>query len=247
MKLLKVLPLFHLYIVVDSFLLATTSRSTRFLTRQEQEGKGENETTPKNVVSADNVWFDIEVAGVEIGRLLFRLENPSPLPLHTENIIQLAKGSRRGIDPKAHYVGCSFDFSPATIEDGMGRYRWGHQLVGRGRNAIGRADQPISDPDNQLKHTHSCFGGQYYGVRFDPKDLEDDDPAVFLTVPVVGPGRGSSKFSIVRVGESPKEWGERLLMNAGVIGRMDPSSLEVLHRMARQSKGPPTVVRAGVL
>ena len=217
------------------------------MTRQgQQQEKEETETSP-NVVSADNVFLDIEVNGVEIGRLLFRIENPSPLPLHAENFIQLAKGSRRGIDPKAHYVGCTFDFSPATIEDGMGRYRWGHQLRGRGRNAIGRADQPISDPDNQLKHTHSCFGGQYYGVRYDPNDEEDGDPGVLLTVPVIGPGYGSSKFSIVRVGESPKEWGERLLINAGVIGRMDPNCLEVLHKMARQRQGPPTIVRAGVL
>ena len=126
----------------------------------------------------------------------------------------------------------------------MGRYRWGHQLKGRGRNAIGRSDQLIIDPENQLQSTHSCFGGQYYGVEYEEMD---GDPGVFLTVPIVGPGRGSSKFSIVRVGESPREWGDRLLMNSGVIGRLDPSSLEVLHAMARQRMGPPTVVAAGAL
>jgi hypothetical protein len=194
-------------------------------------------------ISADAIYFDIEVAGNSVGRLMFHLTNPSPLPLHTENLIQLAKGSRRGIDPKAHYVGCEFDYSPATVEDGMGRYRWGHQLRGRGRNAVGRADQPIADPENQLKNTHSCFGGQYYGVKYVE---EEGDPAILLTVPILGPGHGSSKFSIVRVGESPKEWRERLLLNAGVIGRMDSSSLEVLHAMARQRMGPPTVVAAGV-
>jgi hypothetical protein len=195
-------------------------------------------------ISADSIYFDIEVANEPIGRLIFHLTNPSPLPLHAENIVQLAKGSRRGIDPKAHYVGCEFDFSPATVEDGMGRYRWGHQLKGRGRNAMGPADKPITDPESQIKCTHSCYGGQYYG---DVYTQEDGDPGVVLTVPVVGPGYGGSKFSIVRVGESPQEWKERLLINSGVIGKMDPSCLEPLHPMARQLMGPPTVVACGTL
>ena len=209
--------------------------------------KGSQEEKDPSILSADSIYFDIAITGIEVGRLVFHLANPSPLPKHAENLIQLAKGSRRGIDPKAHYVRCEFDFSPASVEDGMGRYRWGHQLRGRGRNAIGRADEPLSDPENQLKHTHSCYGGQYYGVRYVPEELEEGDPGVLLTVPVLGPGHGSTKFSIVRVGESPNEWGERLLVNAGVVGRMDPSSLEVLHMMARQREGPPTVVAAGVL
>jgi hypothetical protein len=70
---------------------------------------------------------------------------------------------------------------------------------------------------------------------------------VFLTVPIAGPGRGSSKISIARVGESPQEWRERLLLNSGVVGRLDPSSLEVLQTMARQSMGPPKVVGSGLL
>lgn len=202
----------------------------------------ESETRGK--LTADSIFFDIEVANQPVGRLIFHLTNPSPLPLHAENIIQLAKGSRRGIDPKAHYVGCEFDFSPNSVEDGMGRYRWGHQLRGRNRNAIGRSDQLIVDPESQLKCTHPCFGGQYYGDLYVE---ESDDPGVVLTVPIVGPGRGSSKFSIVRVGESPKEWRERLLINSGVIGRLDPSCLDVLYAMARQQTGPPTVVCAGAV
>ena len=196
-----------------------------------------------SVLSADSIYFDIEIQDTPIGRLVFHLTNPSPLPLHAENIIQLSKGSRRSIDPKAHYVNCEFDFSPASVEDGMGRYKWGHQLRGRGRNAIGRADEPIVDIPNQLKHSHSIFGGQYYGDEW----FYSNDPDVLLTVPILGPGHGTSKFSIIRVGESPKEWRERLLINAGVIGRMDPSSLEVLHMMARQRVAPPKVVEAGVL
>ena len=36
-------------------------------------------------------------------------------------------------------------------------------------------------------------------------------------------------------------------MNSGVIGYMDANSLDVLHTMARQRKGPPTVIASGVL
>ena len=204
---------------------------------------GDDDGDPR-MLSADSLYFDIEISNQAVGRLIFHLTNPSSLPKHAENIIQLAKGSRRGIDPKAHYVGCEFDFSPATIEDGMGRYRWGHQLRGRGRNAVGRPDEPISDPESQAECCHSTFGGQYYG---DVYTQIENDPGVMLTVPVVGPGYGSSKFSVVRVGESPKEWGETLLINSGVIGRLDSSSLEVLHAMARQRFGPPTVAASGVL
>jgi hypothetical protein len=85
---------------------------------------------------------------------------------------------------------------------------------------------------------------RYYGDEYIP---DNNDPGVLLTVPILGPGHGSSKFSIVRVGESPKEWKERLLISAGVIGRLDQDSLNVLHMMARQRIGPPVVVSAGVL
>ena len=200
-------------------------------------------TASDDSISADRIYFDIEVAGTPLGRLVFQLVNPSPLPLHTENLIKLAKGSNRGIDPKAHYVGCQFDYTQDYIEDGMGRYRWGHVCKGRGRNAVGRADQPLSDPENQARNTHSCFGGQYYGDKY----KEGEYPGVLLTVPVVGPGYGSSRFSIVRVSESPREWGDRLLLNSGVVGRLEEESLETLHAMARQRNGPPTIVAAGVL
>ncbi|KAL7556118.1 hypothetical protein ACA910_020201 [Epithemia clementina (nom. ined.)] len=232
-----------------------TSESTRNAEPQQYP-------SPDGTVSASAIYFDIQVGNNEndkIGRLIFDLANPSPLPWHTENIIQLAKGSRRGIDPKAHYVGCEFDYSPLTVEeeDGrIGRYRWSHQIKGRGRNAIGRADQAIVDVENQRRNTHSCYGGQYYGVRYDTTTTtttsnnnknDKKDPGVLLTVPILGPGHGTSKWSIVRVGESPKEWGDRLLLNSGVIGKLRAESLPVLHAMARQRRGPPTVVAAGVL
>ena len=194
--------------------------------------------------SSKQIYFDIEVAGTPLGRLVFELADPSPLPLHTENLIKLCEGGRRGIDPLAHYVGCEFDYSPSTIEDGSGRYRWGHILKGRGRNAIGRPDEPIVDKENQSSCKHSCFGGQYYGMKY---QADDEDNDVALTVSILGPGRGSSRFSIVRVGESPPEWGERLLLNSGVVGFLSPNSLETLCAMARQRVGPPKVVASGVL
>ena len=220
------------------------SRTQRQATRGSGGGGDHNDNDASGMISADSIYFDIEVANQPIGRLVFHLTNPSPLPQHAENIIQLAKGSRRGIDPKAHYVGCEFDFSPVAVEDGMGRYRWSHQLKGRGRNGIGRADQLITDPKSQAECCQSTFGGQYYGDLYIRKD---NDPGVLLTVPVVGPGYGTSKFSIVRVEESPKEWKDSLLINSGVIGRLDRSCLEVLHAMARQRIGPPTIVAGGAL
>lgn len=209
---------------------------------------------------AVRIYFDIQVQDTPVGRLVFELPEPSPLPLHTENIIQLCKGSRRGIDPLAHYVGCEFDYSPATIEDGSGRYRWGHILKGRGRNAIGRADEPIVDHEHLLACTHTCFGGQYYGVKYEVDDAtsskndnnnDDDDnvrqSGVVLAVSIAGPGRGSSRLSILRVGESPPEWRERLLLNSGVVGFLLPESIDTLRTMARQRLGPPKVVASGVL
>jgi len=199
----------------------------------------------------DRVYFDIAVADREVGRLVFGLTVPSPLPIHTENLIRLARGDRRSVDPQAHYVGCPFDYGADYIEEkadmgGGGRYRWSHVLRGRGRNAVEPFDGTISDPENQRQCVQSVYGGQYYAAeKFAP--LYEDDPGVLLAVQVAGPGRGSSRFSIVRVGESPNEWGERLLLNCGVIGRLDPRCLDTLHAMARQKQGPPTVVAAGVM
>jgi hypothetical protein len=65
---------------------------------------------------------------------------------------------------------------------------------------------------------------------------------VLLTVP----SSLSTKFSIVRVSESPKEWGERLLLNSAVLGYLDLESLDVLRMMARQKVGVPTIVDCGV-
>ena len=207
--------------------------------------RSQQKPEPNPSPTTDQIYFDIEVSGSAIGRLVFELPNPSPLPLHKENVVQLCAGDRVGIDPKATYQGCRFEFSPVYTE-GQGQYRWAHVLKGYGRNAVGRADQPIVDAVNQLKCTHSCFGGQYYGVRYD--EDEDDYPRVLLTVPITGPGHGTSRICIVRVGESPREWKERLLLNSGVIGKLvGEESLETLRVMARQNVGPPKIAKSGVI
>ena len=109
----------------------------------------------------------------------------------------------------------------------------------------------------------------YYGRRYeeilDELANEGQDVVILLTVPI----RGSSRFSIVRVSESPREWGERLLLNSAVVGYLDcnadgrfggddsdandaddensPTSLDVLRAMARQRVGPPKIVDCGVI
>jgi hypothetical protein len=207
-------------------------------------------TTASPYRSAEYVYFDLQVQGQDIGRLVFQLTIPSPLPLHAENLIQLCRGDQRSIDPAATYLGCAFDYGTDYIEDGRGRYRWSHVLRGKNRNAVGRADAAISDPANQLQCTHSVFGGQYYGEKYDASSRnegnDDDDYGVLVTVQIRGPGHGSSRWQLVRVGESPPEWGERLLLNTGVIGRL-VRGIDTVHAMARQSVGPPTIVQAGIL
>jgi hypothetical protein len=222
-------------------------------------------------LSAEYFYFDLQVAEQDIGRLVFALTIPSALPRHAENFISLARGDRRSIDPSAHYEWCEFDYTQDYVEErgggtagggtssiGAGRYRWCHVLRGRYRNGIGKADEPIRDPENLLQCTHSCYGGQYYRDRYEPQESggggdidnnsedDGDDVTVLLTVQVAGPGRGTSRFVIVRVDESPPEWRERLLLNSGVIGRLE-SGLDTLLYISRQRRGPPKIVKAGVL
>ena len=174
-------------------------------------------------------------------RLVFHIPQPNLLPQHAENILALAAQSRRSIDSRCHYVGCAFRHSPQFVE-GFPQYRWAHVLDGRGINAIGRGQERIDEKEAMASCKVTVQGsGDYYGIPYDP------DWPVVLTVPLVGPGRGSTSFSIVRVGDSPQEWGERLLINAAVIGWMDASSNNALVEMATQTDGPPTVVNSGIL
>ena len=200
-----------------------------------------------NEVDANNntrarIFFDIAVDGEEIGRLVFKLGDPTLLPLHFDNLIKLCTEERRSIDPLCSFVRCSFRHSPQFVE-GLPQYRWAHVLDGRGRNAVGRPKERIIDPERMQLCTHSVYGGVYYGMKYE--EIPGDD-GVLLTVPLVGPGRGSTNFSIVRVGESPAEWKERLLMNSAVLGRLE-SGIDTLRTMARQTRAPPCVVGTGKL
>ena len=174
-------------------------------------------------------------------RLVFHIPQPNLLPQHAENIIALAAQSRRSIDSRCHYVGCAFRHSPQFVE-GFPQYRWAHVLDGRGINTIGQGQDRIDEKEAMTSCRVTVQGsGDYYGYQY------DQDRPVVLTVPLVGPGRGSTSFSIVRVGDSPQEWGERLLINSATIGWLDVSSNEALLEMATQTDGPPTVVDSGFL
>jgi hypothetical protein len=127
------------------------------------------------------------------------------------------------------------------------RYRWGHVCDGPN---VKIKEQDVSDANQSLMNSkQSCFGGAYYGMSYgevlqlirDSSD-ENENEATLLTVPTTL----STKFSIVRVSESPREWGERLLLNSAVIGYLDCDSLDVLRLMARQRVGVPKIVDCGV-
>jgi hypothetical protein len=132
-------------------------------------------------------------------------------------------------------------------------------LDGKGINAVGRGSDRIDEKQAMAKCRVDIAGsGSYYGIPFQvipelagPVDSDGDDDdydyGVALTVPLSGPGRGSTSLSIVRVGDSPQEWRERLLINSAVIGWMDPSCGEALREIASQTDGPPTVVKSGIL
>jgi len=230
--------------------------------------------------STQQLYFDVSIVTqsdeLELGRLTFNLTGPDHrhyLPLHSSNLVNLAMGTRKGVDAKATYEGCMFQFSPATIDDGSFRYKYSHSVDGYGRNAIQTDqadgsrtsfDEPFSDPKRLLECSHECFGGVYYGQQYEEiADACGEGPVVLLTVPIRGPGAGTSKFSVVRVSESPQEWGKRLLLNSACVGYLDcrgdgkfggsgsdngdsPTSLEVLRFMARQRYGPPKIVDCGV-
>jgi hypothetical protein len=92
------------------------------------------------------VYFDIAIPSspyssecVPLGRLTFYLvpsSHPQHLPLHASNLVSLASGEGRSIDPRATYVGCEFKHSPASVEDGSMRYGWSHACDGNGRKGI---------------------------------------------------------------------------------------------------------------
>ena len=186
------------------------------------------------------VYFDISISDTNIGRLIVHLpmSHIHHLPIHTSYFLSLVSSMRIGVDPKATFTGCQFQYSPSSIEDGSMRYRWGHICDGPALQIKSRDVDMEGMSESLIKSKHSCFGGTYYGISYaDIVELINEEfneevigrEAVLLTVPTAL----SSKFSIVRVSESPKEWGERLLLNSAVIGYLDCESLDVLKVMAR--------------
>ena len=200
--------------------------------------------TDNSNAHATRIYFDIGLGVDEtIGRLTFNLLGSERLlPLHAENLIKLSTGEMRSLDPRLGYSNCEFNHSPQSVE-GFPQYRWAHIVQGRGRNAVGRPTDRISDPDSLRACCRSIYGGVYYGLEYNDKI---GDFGVLLTVPLVGANRNSSGFSIVRVGESPQEWRERLLLNSAVLGYLE-SGIETLHKMARQTDAPPTIISSGIL
>jgi hypothetical protein len=203
---------------------------------------------------ACRIYFDLTVQDEPAGRLIFQIPQPHLLPIHTENILKLVSKAQTSIDPRCSYIGCEFSYSPQFIE-GLPQYRWAHTLKGKGKNAVGRLDELIREADGTLQQcTHSVYGGTYHGLKYDDIPVLSDDDSndaqgeiVLLTVPLAGPGRGSTSLSVVRVSESPKEWKERLLVSSAVLGWMESSSLDTLRRVARQTQGPPVVSDTGIL
>ena len=198
------------------------------------------------MVIASAIWFDIgiateptamrpwmpNVATDAVGRLVFELAPPDLLPTACRGIAALAAGEQTAVDAKLSYVDCAFEWGSSQHVESA-QYRWAHSLKGRGGpNPAGRI------PAAELASCkRSSFGGEYYG-------LEVDD-CTCLTVPVQGPGSGSSKFSIVRVGESPREWRERLLVNSAVIGVLSDGA-DCLRSIAT-ARAPPIVTACGVI
>ena len=225
-----------------------SERGKRYFSSQEGGGKG-----AQQVGSDDNkptrIYFDIAIGGNSddseiIGRLVFNLNlSERLLPLHTENLVKLATGELRSLDPRCSYLKCQFKHSPQFVET-FPQYRWAHVMDGRGRNAIGRPTERIQDADSFRSCTRSIYGGAYYGLEYNDDLLDNSEEGVVLTVPLVGPYRGSTSFSIVRVGESPQEWRERLLLNSAVLGYLE-SGIRVLRELARQTNGPPIIVASG--
>lgn len=195
------------------------------------------------------IWMDVGIGGTPVGRLAFSLAPREMLPNTIDNFRSLILSERRSIDAKLTYQGCAFTWSPSYLEGPQ--YKFSHVCDGNGKRAV-----PVTDDGAALS---SCavrvFGGTtYYGLRLCPDgdggaagatDGMTTSAGTVLTVPVTGPGRGKSRFAIVRVADSPAAWQERLLINSAVVGGLISGS-EVVAAMATAS-APPVVLASGEL
>lgn len=170
-------------------------------------------------------YLDMAVQDEPIGRLVFCVPRPKSLfPLHTENLLRLASRSRRSVDPACHYVRCAFHHAPQYVEGTTARYRRARVPAGSGiatpwvdpRNASStrppcgptRTDSTVaSTTDSGATRSSTTLLPAAYGT------YEDDDPVFAAahavpplpTLPVTGPGRGTTQLGVVRVAESPPE------------------------------------------
>jgi len=166
--------------------------------------------------------MDLEIEGQPAGRLTFNLR-PDLCPKTVANFLALCTGVNAGVDPKLTYAGCTF-------EPYSGKYTY--VCKGNGKHVYGASVGKFVERDAMSatrNGTPGAGGGVYYG---EPVDLSEDERSVVLVVPISGPGFGSSRFAVVRVGDSPGSLKQRLLTNTMVIGRcVDEASRETLRLM----------------
>lgn len=191
--------------------------------------------------AAARLFFDVSAGDRTLGRIVVRLDEATAiaLPRMSENVRQLAAAERAPVDARLTYRGCAFEYSPSYVEGPQ--YKWAHVLKGNGLPAL-----PPTPEERAalLACTRDCFGGSYYGMR-----VEDDDGAgaSVLAMPVSGPGAGKSRIAFVRVGASPREWRQRLLLNLAVLGAVDGSASEATLRAIATAPCPPVVEDCGEL
>lgn len=193
------------------------------------------------------IWMDVSIGGTPVGRLTFSLAPREMLPNTIDNFRSLVLSERRSIEPGLTYHGCAFAWSPSYVEGPQ--YKFSHVCDGNGKRAVRATD----DGAVLSRCAVRVFGGTtYYGLRLCPDggaagaaDGTTTSAGTVLTVPVAGPGRGKSRFAIVRVADSPPAWRERLLINTAVVGGLISGS-EVVTAMATAS-APPVVLASGEL
>mmetsp|Transcript_30379 Transcript_30379/g.66371 ORF Transcript_30379/g.66371 Transcript_30379/m.66371 type:complete len:229 (-) Transcript_30379:287-973(-) len=183
-----------------SFILGKVSHSPRRVGRSSLSVVAES--------SRPRAFMDISCDEEAAGRLVFELY-PEYAPQTVENFATLMSGERRSIDPSLSYKGCSF-------EPYKGKYAY--TCKGRGKNIYGKKKfVETTAMSTSRNETPGSGGGVYYGL---PVDLDDDPNAIVVAVPISGPGFGTSRFVICRVGGSPGSVKERLLANLLVLGNL---------------------------
>jgi hypothetical protein len=189
---------------------------------------------------APRVFLDVASGKDALGRLEFELGAASLLPAHTENVRMLCTGERVGCAYR--YLGCFWEAGGAFAAGP--RYGYAAELKGRGRNAYGAASALIADDDALAACARA--GGAYHGLA-----VADDATATLLTVPVRGPGRGSTRLRVVRLGAAPPAARAALLRDSAVLGVLAPAGEATLDAMAAAAGGAkakrPRVVGCGEL